>query len=485
MSVPLYKQYDNMPVQVRASFWFLICSILQKGISVITTPIFTRLLSTNEYGQFNVFTSWQAILTVIVILYLPWGVYEQGVVKFEEQKKTFTSSLLGLDTTLVIVWTIIYLLSRGFWNRLFSLTTPQMLAMLLMMWTSSGFCFWAIQQRTEYKYAKLVLLTLLTSVAKPVVGIIVVQTFADKVTARIIGLAVVELVMYGGVIISQFIQGKVFFSIKIWKYAIWFNVLLIPHYLSQTVLNGADRIMIKNMVGDSEAGIYSLAYSISLLMTIFNTAVLQTMGPWIFQRIKAKESDRIAKVSYPALIGVAAVNLLLIAFAPEAVRIFAPVKYYSAIWVIPPVAMSVFFMFMYSLFANFEFYYEKTKMISAATMIGALLNLVLNYIFIKQYGYYAAGYTTLFCYVLYALMHYLFMARILKNNEGGQTVYSSKVLLGISIAFVTAGFLLMMTYNLPILRYSCIAFGFVVIILMRKRILELLRTMVAMRTDKS
>lgn len=51
------KKYQGMPVQVKASFWFLICSFLQKGISVLTTPIFTRLLTTVEYGRYNVFNS--------------------------------------------------------------------------------------------------------------------------------------------------------------------------------------------------------------------------------------------------------------------------------------------------------------------------------------------------------------------------------------------------------------------------------------------
>ena len=480
-SASMIKKYKQMPVQIRASFWFLIASFLQRGISVITTPIFTRLLSTSEYGHFNVFVSWQDILKVIVILYLPWGVYEQGIVKFDDQKKTFTSSLLGLGTTLVLIWTGIYLFFRGVLNNLLGLSTPQMIAMLLMIWTSAGFNFWAIQQRVQYKYRALALLTVLTSIAKPTVGIILVLTCSDKVTARIIGLAAVELAIYLGVIVKQFMEGHQFFSAKIWKYGLWFNIPLIPHYLSQTVLNSADRIMIKKMVGAGEAGIYSLAYSVSLIMTLVNTALLQTVGPWVYQRIRAKEFSRISQIAYPVLVGVAAVNLILISFAPEAVRIFAPAKYYPAIWVIPPVAMSVYFMFMYSLFANIEFYYEKTKMISAATMVGAGLNLILNYVFIKQFGYYAAGYTTLFCYMLYALMHYLFMRSIMKNYEGGTKVYSVRVLFGITVSFIITGFLLMLTYNYPIVRYSCITIGIVAIVIMRRQIMKLIKAMLEMR----
>ena len=76
--------------------------------------------------------------------------------------------------------------------------------------------------------------------------------------------------------------GKAFFSKKFWKYALLFNIPLVPHYLASTVLNSADRIMIQEMVGSSEAGIYNLAYSVSLIMTFFNTALMQTITPWMY-----------------------------------------------------------------------------------------------------------------------------------------------------------------------------------------------------------
>ena len=40
----LVKKYTDLPIQVKASMWFFVCAFLQKGISFITTPIFTRLL---------------------------------------------------------------------------------------------------------------------------------------------------------------------------------------------------------------------------------------------------------------------------------------------------------------------------------------------------------------------------------------------------------------------------------------------------------
>lgn len=478
------QKYKILSLEIRASIWFLICSFLQKGISTITTPIFTRLLSTAEYGNFSVFNSWLSIVTIFVTMNIYYGVYIQGLVKYEDDRNIFSSSLQGLTLCLTIVWSVIYGLFHGFWNRLFGLTTVQMLAMLVMIWATAVFNFWAAEQRCECRYKQLVIVTLLVSLAKPLVGIIFVLNADDKVTARILGLALVEIVGYLGLFFSQVIRGKKLFSKKYWLYVLGLNIPLIPHYLSQTVLNGADRIMISRLIGDSEAGIYSLAHSLAMIMTLFNTALIQTIEPWIYKRIKAREESQIAGIAFTAMIVIAFLNIILIAFAPEAVTIFAPESYYDAIWVIPPIAMSVFFMFTYNLFAAFEFYYEKTKYIAVATMIGAVSNIILNYIFMYYFGYYAAGYTSLFCYFLYAVFHYIFMSKICRDEMGGAVVYDLKKLLLITMSFLGIGTLFLLTYRHIMVRYCLIIILFLVIVIKRKFIMKIMKEMVDVRNSK-
>lgn len=467
-----FEKYKSLPIQVKASFWFLICSFLQRGISIITTPIFTRLLSTEEYGQYSVFNSWLGIVTVFVSLNLYAGVYTQGLIKHTDERKKYSSSLQGLTLVLVIFWTILYLLFQDFWNMLFSLTTVQMLAMLLMIWTSSVFNFWATSQRVEYRYRTLVIITLVVSVLKPVIGIVLVNISEDKVTARILGLAIVELFVYTFFFFLQMYQGKTFYSKKFWRDALVFSIPLVPHYLSQNLLSSADRIMISEMINADTAGIYSLAYSISMIMLLFNAALSQTMGPWIYTKIKEKKIEDISKIAYPALILIACINILLIAFAPEIVLLFAPRSYYDAIWVIPPIAMSVYFMFMYDLFAKFEFFYEKTYYITIATISGAILNIMLNYYFIDIFGFYAAGYTTLICYVVYALLHYHFMMKICKKYLNNVLPYDTRKILFLSVSFMLCGFLFLLTYSHLIVRYMLIIILFLISVLKRKRILK-------------
>ena len=272
LKMSLLKKYRSLPVQAKASIWFLICAFLQKGISVLTTPIFTRLLTAAEYGQFNVFNSWLSILQIFISLNLSFGVYAQGLVKFSEDRYVFSSSMQGLSSILSVFWTIIYILFHNQWNELFGLNTLQMLSMLILIWTTQIFNFWAAEQRVLYKYKKLVILTLIVSIAKPVLGILFIEVATDKVTARIISLMLVEVVCFLGLFISQMRRGHTFFNKAYWKYALLFNIPLVPHYLSTVGTMSAEHAF-----ADGETRIHLPGGSLTLsqLTAMLNTIPLE------------------------------------------------------------------------------------------------------------------------------------------------------------------------------------------------------------------
>ena len=479
----LKKKYNSLSIGIRASFWFLICAFVQKGITSLSTPIFTRLLTTEEFGRYGVFNSWMTILTPIITLNLYSGVFVQGLVKFEEIKRKFASAMQGLTLTLTTAWTLVYLLFQEFWNGVFSLTTVQMLSMILVIWTSAAFQFWAVEQRVELKYKRLVILTLIASLARPLLGIVLVLVSDDKVTATILGMAIADVAAYAWLFFVQMQRGRVFFSKDIWKYALLFNLLLIPHYLSMNILTSSDRIMIEKLVGSSESGIYNVAHGVSFIMTMFNTALMQTIEPWLYKKIKNKDIGQIAGVAYPTFILIAVVNLLLMALAPEIVSIFAPPAYHTAIWVIPPLAMSVYFMFAYCFFAVFEFYYEKTRWVLIATTASAVCNIVLNYFCIQRFGYIAAGYTTLFCYILYATFHYLFMRRICREYLENRQPYDVRTIVLITLEFMAVGFMFLATYAHPVARYLLLLIIVIGIAVRRNQIIALVKSMIKMKKE--
>lgn len=473
-----YDKVKNLPLPVKASVAFLICNFLQRGISTLTTPIFTRLLSTEQYGYYSIFVSWLDIVSVFATLKLSGGVFTQAVVKFDDECEKMTSSVAGLGTSLTLLLCLLYFPLRRFVNPLMGLNTFTMLCVFSGVWACFVFELWATRQRIDYRYKPLVAMTIFTSIAKPVISIIaIILTENYKAEARIGTIVGVEIVSYIGLFVMFQIKGKSFYDAFYWKYFLSLNIPLIPHYLSRTILNQCDRLMIEKMTGFSNAGIYSLAYSLAWMLNLLTSSILNVFNPWMYKRIKDNERNKIGPVSYMLLLLIAVCILCFNSVAPEIVRIFAPPQYYEAIWIIPPVAASVYFLFMYSLFANFEFYFEKSKYMTMVSTFGGVANVILNYIFIRKYGYIAAGYTTLLCYAVFAWSHYLVMKVILRDSLDNEKVYDVKTIVCISAIFLALNFVLTSMYGNILVRYGFLSVLFIVMIANRAKVISLISEM--------
>lgn len=479
------KKYRKMPQQVKASLWFVICGFLQKGITFLTTPIFARLLSPSEFGLYNVFVSWQNIITVFASLNLASGVYLRGQIKYEEDRDEFTASLQSLYMVNFVIVFLLYLAFSDFWNRLFELPTEYICIMFADILFQVSFHFWSTRQRIQYKYRALVIFTLINAILRPTLGVVAILNCVDKVTARVSTMLLVDALVFGYFFLLMFIKKGKKVSTKYWRYALAYNIPLVPHYLSQIVLSQSDRIMIKALTDAGFAGIYSLAYSAATILTIVNQSILNSYNPWMYQKIRDKQYGNIGRVSYSLLCIVGGLNLILIICAPEIIVIMAPESYYKAIWVIPPVAMSTFFMFLYSLFANFEFYYEKTKIMMFASVVGAILNIILNYLFIPKFGFLAAGYTTLICYLCYCLAHYILMKKILKKELPSESIYNMRIIIGISIVFVVMGAMFTLLYDYVYIRYAIVGLVLIVSIIKRKELTFFIKNTLLLKKEKN
>ena len=179
-------------------------------------------------------------------------------------------------------------------------------------------------------------------------------------------------------------------------------------------------------------------------------------------------------VSIYALIGVCSV--LFSAFAPELIRLLAGKKYMEAIYVVPPVAVSMYFSFMYTIFANVELFYNKNKFTMYISLGGALLNIGLNYIFINLFNYIAAGYTTLACYIIFSFSHYIYMVSSVKKELGVDHIFNTKLLIIISAVVLLCGILVVILYPYIILRYCFILLVGIISFIFRKRIINTLKS---------
>lgn len=472
----LSAKYKHMELPVKASIAYVICSILQRGISTLTTPIFTRLLTSEQYGYYTIFNSWLEIVAVFSTLKLAGSVLVQAMVKHSEHQDELTTSTAGLGTATTLVALAIYLPFRQYFNKWMGMNTLLMLCIFAASWATLMFEIWAVRLRVSYKYKPLIFMTVVTSILKPVSGIIAILCTQDyKAEARIISLVLVEVVVYSGLFVMFIKRDKRLFNKKFWLYSLSLNIPLIPHYLTRIILNQSDRLMIKSMDSLSAAGIYGLAHNLAWLLTLVTTSLINTLHPWFFQKIKENKTKPIGYISYISIIVVGFCGLMVTALAPEIVKVFGSEEYHAAIWVIPPLVASIFFMFMYNIFATFEYYFEKSSFLMIASISVGVLNIILNYFCIKKFGYIAAGYTTLLCYILCAAAHYICMRIIIRNNMNSVPIMNSGILLVLSVAYIAASGILMFTYDLWYIRYPIIIIGLLIVFLKRNTFTKLLK----------
>ena len=103
MSVMEIKKTERLSAPAKASFVLMLTQLIPKGLAVITTPIFTRLLTTAEYGQVSVFFSWYEILVIFSGFCLSKGVFNNGMLDYKDDRDCFSLSLYSLSLLISLV----------------------------------------------------------------------------------------------------------------------------------------------------------------------------------------------------------------------------------------------------------------------------------------------------------------------------------------------------------------------------------------------
>ena len=462
MKFSFSKTYINMPLPAKASFWFIVCSVIQKGIAFFTTPIFTRLLIPEEYGVIGVYNSWHSILTVFITLQLSTGVFNKAMIRYEGHRDQYTSSMLFLTSCATLLAYAIYLSAHLVFDKLFGLSFVLVSFIFGEIFFTEAMSFWSIRHRFEYEYKSVIFYTLASNIIGTGLSVILVLLIPqNRVLAKVGGTFAVHVLIYSYLYARIIHKGKKVIWPGAWKYAIQYNLPLIPHYLSQQILNHSDRIMIGMMCGAKDAAIYTIAYQMSMVLNIITSAISTSFTPWAYEKIKTKIINELGPLALMIVVFTGIGCLVFTLLAPELSFILGGNEYSDAIWVVPPVCMSVLFIMIYSLISTITFYFEKTKSIMMSSCLIAGLNILLNYIFIPMYGAPAGGYTTLVCYVVYSAVHYKLMSKTCKDN-GLVNPFNTKLIFGTGIGFAIMAILCSITYIHTWMRYLLILFILVI-----------------------
>lgn len=263
-------------------------------------------------------------------------------------------------------------------------------------------------------YKKRGLLLILPNLIINIVSIIaIIYIFkTNQYLGKIIPSSIVNALFGFGIIAIILRKSKTIINTTYWKYALSVSLPIILHGLSLTILSQSDRIMITALVGASEAGVYSLIYNLSMIASVVSLSLEGIWVPWFTKKLSERSIEQINDKGKIYISVMTFVTIAIILISPEILRLMAPKEYWHGEMIIPPIILSNFVIFIYTIYVNIEHYHKKTRRIAMNTMVAATSNIILNYIFIPKYGMYAAAFTTLISYLISLFIHYKFARRI-------------------------------------------------------------------------
>lgn len=448
----------RLPNAVKSASVYVFANLLSRGLAIITVPIFTRLMTTDQIGIVTIYTSWFSLISAFSTLSLTSGGFSLAMKEYKEKRDNYVSSILFLTTIIAGIILIAYIMMHNFFDRVFGLSRKLSLLMMVGFILSPARDFWLAKERYEYKYKSAAIVTIFSAVIASALSVIAVfwangKGLEETAYYRLIVNYFVIYFIDAIIFVVLFIKGKSFVNREYWTFSLKLSLPLVGYSISTQILNVSDRMMIDIMVGKSAVGIYGTLYTVSSISIMIWTTINASFVPYLFENID-KRKEKIGKIANFLLILYSGIAIILTYFSPEIVKILATDEYMAAKYIMPPIAAGVFMISVSNLYSNILVYYKKTTYIMYVSIVAAALNVILNYFFIMRYGYVAAAYTTLFSYIVMAALEYYWANLYDKKYIGSSSrVYDDKMIFRISMATIVLCMIGLALYQLTIIRY--------------------------------
>jgi O-antigen/teichoic acid export membrane protein len=451
-------------INIKAGGLYLFGNLFDKAIIFLTIPIFTRILSTSDYGIVNTYLSWVSTLSLILGLSLGSSL-RSAVFDFKDELDEYLSSIFFLSLLNFIVTSSIIIFITWFYIKELDIV----LVILCLIQAFMTFVIVSLNMKymMTLNYVKRSMLLVIPNILIVVLSVVlIVEMDEKKYLGRIIPYVLISTLIGTFILAKSFTKSKIFYNKRYWAYGLRFSVPLIFHGLSINILAVSDRSILLYYTGASETGIYSFVYSVSMIAIVVTSSLESIWIPWFTKAMQIGDKNLINRyVKLYIGIGVTTMIVVLL-LGPEIITVMSPKEFWIGKSLLQPILLSSFFIFIYSISVNLEYYYKSTKIIAYYTIISALINLGLNFIFIPKYGAVAAAYTTVISYFITFVLHYQ-SARNLDNELFPLSIYIKPF--SLILLFTVISYFL---FDMLLIRYLLIAFIVMVFCYSNKNIIK-------------
>ena len=356
-----------------SSLAYTIGNLLIQGLSFITLPIYTRVMTQEDYGNYNLYTSWVSIFTIFIGLQIS-GSFSIAKIKYEQDFVNYIRTSTSVATIFFVLFSIVSLIFHDFLENLLGFSIGILIFILLQGYFSH------LQASLSQYY---------------------IQTQNTKKQ-----LSLSFFMSFGNVVLSL-----------IFLFTLVTSLPLVFHILGHSLLGQLDRIMIGDFMSSKEVAIYSFGYSLGSIVSIALMSMNTAWIPWFFAEKKKGNEELIKKYKERYLIIAVFLTIGFLSVFPELVTIMGSNDYKSSRDFVVLIVVSCFLTFLYTFPVNIQFFYENTKFIPIGTMFAAGINYVLNYILIPRQGIYGAAIATVASYLLLLVFHHIIAKVKYSYNE--------------------------------------------------------------------
>lgn len=391
---------------------FSIGSFASKMMGYLLLPFYTSILTNQEYGIYDIVITTVNLIFPIFTLLVTEGTMRFALEAENNKKKVFSLSAIIVlaSCVLVVGCSPVILLSDTY--------RPYYLFFVLYYIAS----------------------TVHTLIAQFVKGIEKTKEFAVSgivgtgvtLVLNILLMAVIKWGLVGYFIAT--ITGSAFSTIYLWyrcdiksyickinkndfvllKKMLKYSIPMIPNSLSWWVSTSSDKYIISYVIGAAETGLYSVAYKIPSLMTVFTTIFFNAWQISAVENFGSKKSKEMYEKVYSYFFAFAiTVAGIIIAFSKFISKVLFLKDFYAAWEFVPFLILAFVFHDLAAFWGSVYTSSKKTKMLFYSTLLGAGVNIVLNIIVIPQLGGLGGALTTLVSYFLVWLIRVVDVRKII------------------------------------------------------------------------
>lgn len=437
---------------LKAGIWYVISNFLVKGIAFITTPIFARLMSEADYGEFSNFASWQTTLFLISGAEL-YGTLNRAYYDYTEDYDKYVSSITFLSFAITAVFYILFMLCGDAIYRIVSIPKEYVHILFIFLLFQSCKEIFMAREKTLYRYKSVAAMSVINLIFPTLVAVIMVilSDEAHHLDARIYGFYIPSAIVGGFCAVSILRRAR---TIKMshCTYALKLSMPLMIHFLTAYLLSSSNTIVTKSVLGAEAAAIVSITTSAVHILTILLQAVSGAVTTWLMDNLEQKKFAQLRKslLVYVACVCVVAVGVIL--FGPEVIWVLGGAKYAAAVTLLPGMVAAITIQSITTVFTIILTYKKRVVGAAVCTAIVAGISIVAKIVLLPNYGIEILPWINIIAYGILFCCDYILVCRAENGNVINMKGFSGCVLLLCLITFAST-----FLYANSLVRYGIIA----------------------------